>query len=157
MLKYVLALLTLVLLVLMGLAFIHFRQKQDMVFKAESYAAREVYTAHIISADPLSFTEVGVIKEYQVDRDSLSYTDTEELMVTIIVNQDQELSIDFELSDQGDGTYSANYFDISPKLMEKLEAEVVEAEVETNDSWEEQPTDDIIEEDKGNIEPEMAV
>ena len=100
---------------------VHQRQEKEKMIKiATSKEAREVYEEKIKKEDPKAFTNEGIIHSYKVDKKSLSYNPMGGLMVTIIVNENAELGIDFNLIDNGDGTYYSAYFGISSKLGELL-------------------------------------
>ena len=66
--------------------------------------------------DPNAFTDSAIIKSYKIYEKSLDYNPMGGLMVTIIINDDEKLSLDFNLIDNGDGTYHSAYFGISPEL-----------------------------------------
>lgn len=95
-------------------------EHQKMVAIATSEEAKKVYEEYIKKKDSKSFTEEGLIKSYKVDKSSLEYNPMGGLMVRIVLNNSEELNIDFNLIDNGDGTYHSAYYTYSPELDELL-------------------------------------
>ena len=99
-----------------GWSMYQYQKKQEMIAIATSDEAKNVYENHMKANDPKALTEDGIIKSYKIYEKSLDYNPMGGLMVTIIINDDEKLSLDFNLIDNGDGTYHSAYFGISPEL-----------------------------------------
>ena len=95
------------------------QEKQKMIRIATSKEAKKVYERGIEYENSKAFSD-GLIKTYKIDEDSLKYNPMGGLMVTIIINGNNKLSIDFNLIDNGDGTYHSAYYGISAKLGDLL-------------------------------------
>ena len=96
------------------------QEKQKMIQIANSKEAKKVYERKIKKEDSKAFTSTAIIKTYKIDENSLEYNSMGGLMVTIIINGNNKLSIDFNLIDNGDGTYHSAYDGISAKLGDLL-------------------------------------
>ncbi|EMC18412.1 TPA: DUF1310 family protein [Streptococcus mutans] len=96
------------------------QEHQKMVKIATSKEAKKVYEEFIKHEDPDAFTSNGFVKTYKVDTSSLKYNPMGGLMVTVIVNDKQNLKINFNLIDNEDGTYSSAYYGMSSRLGEQL-------------------------------------
>ncbi|AND78773.1 DUF1310 family protein [Streptococcus pantholopis] len=96
------------------------QEKQKMIEIATSEEARKVYVAKFRREDPFAFKSDGIIQSYEIDEDSLAYNPMGGLMVRVTVNHDKAAYINFNLMDNGDGTYHSAYFGISSKLGDLL-------------------------------------
>ena len=103
-----------------GWAMHQHQEKQKMIQIANSKEAKKVYERKIKKEDSKAFTSTAIIKTYKIDENSLEYNSMGGLMVTIIINGNNKLSIDFNLIDNGDGTYHSAYYGISAKLGDLL-------------------------------------
>ena len=103
-----------------GWAMHQHQEKQKMIQIANSKEAKKVYERKIKKEDSKAFTSTAIIKTYKIDENSLEYNSMGGLMVTIIINGNNKLSIDFNLIDNGDGTYHSAYDGISAKLGDLL-------------------------------------
>ena len=99
-----------------GCSMHQYQKKQEMIAIATSDEANQVYENKIKKEDPNAFTDSAIIKSYKIYEKSLDYNPMGGLMVTIIINDDEKLSLDFNLIYNGDGTYHSAYFGISPEL-----------------------------------------
>ena len=99
-----------------GCSMHQYQKKQEMIAIATSDEANQVYENKIKKEDPNAFTDSAIIKSYKIYEKSLDYNPMGGLMVTIIINDDEKLSLDFNLIDNGDGTYHSAYFGISHEL-----------------------------------------
>ncbi|MEX2803758.1 DUF1310 family protein [Streptococcus sp. H31] len=97
------------------------QEKQKMIEIATSEEARKVYVDYLKNEDPQAFTAKGFIYSYKVDKESLDYNPMGGLMVTVIINGDEEMDVGFNLMDNGDGTYSSAYYTSSPKFWQTQE------------------------------------
>ena len=96
------------------------QEHQKMVKIATSKEAKKVYEEYIKKEDPKAFTDKGIVKTYKVDTSSLKYNPMGGLMVTVIINDKQNLKINFNLIDNEDGTYHTAYYGISSELGDLL-------------------------------------
>ncbi|MEX2804348.1 DUF1310 family protein [Streptococcus sp. H31] len=104
-----------------GFAVYQHHEKQKMIEIATSKEARKVYEKHMRANDPNALTEDGIIKSYEIDKDSLEHNPMGGLIVDILVNNDAEAYLSFNLVDNGDGTYHTAYYIVSAKLDDMLE------------------------------------
>ena len=66
-----------------------------MIAIATSDEAKKVYEEYLKKEDPYAFTEKGFVHSYQVKIDSLSYNPMGGLMVSLIINDDDEMLVDY--------------------------------------------------------------
>lgn len=93
------------------------QEYQKMVKIATSREAKKVYKTYILSyVDSSAFQENSFVKKYTVDKNSLDYNPMGGLMVKVILNNNSDFYIDFNLIDNEDGTYHSAYYSESPKL-----------------------------------------
>ncbi len=104
-----------------GWAMHQHQEKQKMIQIANSKEAKKVYERKIKKEDSKAFTSTAIIKTYKIDENSLEYNSMGGLMVTIIINGNNKLSIDFNLIDNGNGTYHSAYYTSSPKFWQTQE------------------------------------
>ncbi|AJG25235.1 DUF1310 family protein [Streptococcus iniae] len=109
--------------VLGGSGYMVFKQhteKEKMLAIAHSEKAKKVYIDMIKHEDSKAFTNSGIIKKYKVDDSRLDYHPMGGLKVRIVINDNKDQAINFDLIENSDGTYHSAYYTISPKLAEKL-------------------------------------
>ena len=99
-----------------GCSMHQYQKKQEMIAIATSDEARKVYEEYLKKEDPKALTEEGIIKSYEIDKEKLSYNPMGGLMVRLFLNGKKDLRMNFNLIDNGDGTYHSAYFGISPEL-----------------------------------------
>ena len=97
-----------------------YQKKQEMIAIATSDEARKVYEHFMKSKDSKALTDEGIIKHYEIDESSLSYNPMGGLMVSVILNKDNELNINYNLIENKDGSYHSAYYSTSPKLSKLL-------------------------------------
>ncbi|MGX9845848.1 DUF1310 family protein [Streptococcus iniae] len=95
-------------------------EHRKMIAIAHSDEAKKVYIDMIKHEDSKAFTNSGIIKKYKVDDSRLDYHPMGGLKVRIIINDNKDQAINFDLIENSDGTYHSAYYTISPKLAEKL-------------------------------------
>ncbi|AUT06573.1 MULTISPECIES: DUF1310 family protein [Streptococcus] len=94
-----------------------------MIAIAHSVEAKKVYDIKIeyenkeASANKINDFR---IKKYSIDDKSLDYNPMGGLMISLIINDNSDLTIDFNLIDNGDGTYHSAYFALSEDLSKML-------------------------------------
>ena len=98
-----------------------YQKKQEMIAIATSDEARKVYEEYLKKEDPKALTEEGIIKSYEIDKEKLSYNQMGGLMVRLFVNGKEDLRMNFNLIDNGDGTYSTAYYGYTGELNRILE------------------------------------
>ena len=102
-----------------GWAMHQHQEKQKMIQIANSKEAKKVYERGIEYENSKAFSD-GLIKTYKTDEDSLKYNPMGGLMVTVIINGKKELTVGYNLIDQGDGSYDSAYYTYSPELVSYL-------------------------------------
>ena len=103
-----------------GCSMHQYQKKQEMIAIATSDEARKVYEHFMKSKDPNAFTNAGVIQDYVVDESSLDYNPMGGLVVSVVINKDNELNINYNLIENKDGSYHSAYYSTSPKLSKLL-------------------------------------
>ncbi len=106
-----------------GFAYMQHKEHEKMVAIATSQEARKVYEEFMKQRDPKALTKDGIINSYEVDEQSLEYNPMGGLMVDVIVNEDSDMDISYNLIDNGDGTYYSAFYTVSPKLSKILKEE----------------------------------
>ena len=97
------------------------KEHEKMVAIATSEEAKKVYEDMIYKLDKNAFKQEGVIKNYKIEKETLAYNPMGGLMVSIIVNDDENLYINYNLIDNGDGTYHSAFYSYSGNLQKLLE------------------------------------
>ena len=103
-----------------GWAMHQHQEKQKMIQIANSKEAKKVYEDFMKAKDSKALTEDGIIKSYKIDEEKLSYNPMGGLMVTVIINNNVELDIGYNLIENDDGTYISAYYTISSELSKLL-------------------------------------
>ena len=98
-----------------------YQKKQEMIAIATSDEAKKVYENHMRANDPKALTEDGIIKSYDIDTETLEYNPMGGLMVRLFLNGKEDLRMNFNLIDNGDGTYSTAYYGYTGELNRILE------------------------------------
>ncbi|WP_251421284.1 MULTISPECIES: DUF1310 family protein [Lactococcus] len=98
-------------------------QKQfhnEMVNVVKSDEAKKEIERGLKNLDPKALTPEGVIKSYEIDFESIEHNPMGGIMYKVIVNQDKELTLDFDIDKQSEGLKNGGVV-ISEKLSELLE------------------------------------
>ena len=103
-----------------GCSMHQYQKKQEMIAIATSDEAKKVYENHMKENDPKALTEDGIIKSYDIDTETLEYNPMGGLMVSVVINKDNELNINYNLIENKDGSYHSAYYSTSPKLSKLL-------------------------------------
>ena len=103
-----------------GWAMHQHQEKQKMIQIVTSKEAKKVYEEYLKKEDPKAFTKEGIIHSYGIDEEQLSYNPMGGLMVRIIINGIRKYTMNFNLIDNGDGTYHSAYYGISKDLGDLL-------------------------------------
>ena len=104
-----------------GCSMHQYQKKQEMIAIATSDEAKKVYENHMKANDPKALTEDGIIKSYDIDTETLEYNPMGGLMVRLFLNGKKDLRMNFNLIDNGDGTYSTAYYGYTGDLNRILE------------------------------------
>jgi len=99
-----------------GCSMHQYQKKQEMIAIATSDEAKKVYEEYLKKEDPYAFTEKGFVHSYQVKQDSLSYNPMGGLMVSLIINDDEEMLVDYNLIEKSDGDYTSAFYGSTPKF-----------------------------------------
>ena len=97
-------------------AYMQHREHEKMVQIATSKEAKKVYEDYLRKEDPKALTKEGIIKSYEIDEEKLDYNPMGGLMVRLFLNGKKDLRMNFNLIDNGDGTYSTAYYGYSGEL-----------------------------------------
>ncbi|MBS0686439.1 DUF1310 family protein [Streptococcus suis] len=116
--KVIIGILLVIVIGIGGFAYMQHKEREEMVAIATSEEAKKVYEDFMKKRDPNAFEEDGVVQSYEIDTNSLKYNPMGGLMVKITLTGSQELEVDFNLIDNGDGTYHSAYYIYSPELDE---------------------------------------
>ncbi|HEM3541739.1 DUF1310 family protein [Streptococcus suis] len=111
-----------------GIGYMQHKEHEKMVAIATSEEAKKVYEDFMKKRDPNAFEEDGVIQSYEIDTNSLKYNLMGGLMVQVTVNNDSAMYMDFNLIDNGEGSYHSAYKGVSAKLSKKLREESANGE-----------------------------
>ena len=75
---------------------------EEMIKIVYSEEAQQVFKQGLRNLDPKAFTKDGVIKSYKVDKESIEHNPMGGIEVTLIINNDSKLNINYTL-DKYDG------------------------------------------------------
>ena len=95
-------------------------KKQEMIQIAESKKAKDVIENLLRQEDPNAFTDKGVIKSYNINENSLKYNPMGGLIIKVIINDDNNLTITTTLTEESDGKFEQNGYVISGELSDEL-------------------------------------
>ena len=95
-------------------------EKQEMIQIAESKKAKDVIENLLRQEDPNAFTDKGVIKSYKINENSLKYNPMGGLIIKVIINDDNNLTITTTLTEESDGKFEQNGYVISGELSDEL-------------------------------------
>ena len=91
-----------------------------MIQIATSEEAKRVYEKHMKALDKNAFTEKGIIKSYKIDNDNLYYNPMGGMEVTIYINHDNSLDIQFGIIKDDAGNLESSGYVYSGKLAKLL-------------------------------------
>ena len=95
-------------------------KKQEMIQIAESKKAKDVIENLLRQEDPNALTDKGIIKSYKINENSLKYNPMGGLIIKVIINDDNNLTITTTLTEESDGKFEQNGYVISGELSDKL-------------------------------------
>ncbi|MCH4177519.1 MAG: DUF1310 domain-containing protein [Streptococcaceae bacterium] len=93
----------------------------EMVEVVKSQEAKEVFEEGLKNLDSKALTNEGVIKSYEIDYDSIKHNPMGGVNVTIIINKDKDLTLEYDLDKYSKGLESGGVV-ISEKLVELIES-----------------------------------
>ncbi len=99
-----------------GCSMHQYQKKQEMIAIATSDKAKKVYENHMRANDPKALTEDGIIKSYDIDTETLEYNPMGGLMASLIINDDEEMLVDYNLIEKSDGDYTSAFYGSTPKF-----------------------------------------
>ena len=103
-----------------GWAMHQHQEKQNMIQIANSKEAKKVYEDFLKAKDSKALTEDGIIKSYKIDNDSLYYNPMGGMEVTVHINDDKELDIQFGIVKNNAGDLESSGYVYSGKLAKLL-------------------------------------
>lgn len=103
-----------------GWAMHQHQEKQKMIQIANSKEAKKVYEDYMKTRDPKALTKEGIIKSYKIDNDSLYYNPMGGMEVTVHINDDKELDIQFGIVKNNAGDLESSGYVYSGKLAKLL-------------------------------------
>ncbi|MBS5355617.1 hypothetical protein HMPREF3002_00770 [Streptococcus sp. HMSC065E03] len=80
-------------------------EKQEMIQIAESQKMKVAIESYLKNLDPEALTPNGKIKSYRILKDKLKYNPMEGIIVEIVTNRDDRLTIDMTVIEEDSGEY----------------------------------------------------
>ena len=80
-------------------------KKQEMIQIAESQKMKVAIESYLKNLDPEALTPNGKIKSYRILKDKLKYNPMEGIIVEIVINRDDRLTIDMTVIEKDSGEY----------------------------------------------------
>lgn len=80
-------------------------EKQEMIQIAESQKMKVAIESYLKNLDPEALTPNGKIKSYRILKDKLKYNPMEGIIVEIVINRDDRLTIDMTVVEEDSGEY----------------------------------------------------
>ncbi len=105
--KFILLLMVVFSLSLGGCSFFNGQsaKKQEMIQIAESKKMKVAIEKYLKKLDPEALTPNGKIKTYRILKDKLKYNPMEGIIVEIVINRDDRLTIDMTVVEEDSGEY----------------------------------------------------
>ena len=94
-------------------------KKQEMIQIAESKKMKVAIESYLKNLDPEALTPNGKIKSYRILKDKLKYNPMEGIIVEIVINRDDRLTIDMTVIEEDSGEYLVTTSG-TPKELTKL-------------------------------------
>ncbi|AXQ77872.1 DUF1310 family protein [Streptococcus chenjunshii] len=98
------------------------KEREAMLEIVKSEEAKEIFENWIYKEDPNAFTDEGIIRNYQIDYDSIEKSPMGGLFVTLIINNKPELDITCTIN-KNKGKLESNSSTVSPELTKLIEVE----------------------------------
>lgn len=80
-------------------------KKREMIQIAESQKMKVAIESYLKNLDPEPLTPNGKIKSYRILKDKLKYNPMEGIIVEIVINRDDRLTIDMTVIEEDSGEY----------------------------------------------------
>ncbi|MFS9039143.1 DUF1310 family protein [Streptococcus parasanguinis] len=80
-------------------------KKREMIQIAESQKMKVAIESYLKNLDPEALTPNGKIKSYRILKDKLKYNPMEGIIVEIVINRDDRLTIDMTVVEEDSGEY----------------------------------------------------
>ena len=103
-----------------GCSMHQYQKKQEMIAIATSEEAKKVYENHMRALDSKALTDDGIIKSYEIDKDTLYYNPMGGMEVTVYVNHDKDLEFQFGIIEDNEGILKSSGYIYSGKLAKLL-------------------------------------
>ena len=80
-------------------------ERREMIQIAESTKMKVAIESYLKNLDPEALTPNGKIKSYRILKDKLKYNPMEGIIVEIVINRDDRLTIDMTVIEEDSGEY----------------------------------------------------
>lgn len=80
-------------------------ERREMIQIAESQKMKVAIETYLKNLDPEALTPNGKIKSYRILKDKLKYNPMEGIIVEIVINRDDRLTIDMTVMEEDSGEY----------------------------------------------------
>lgn len=80
-------------------------ERREMIQIAESQKMKVAIETYLKNLDPEALTPNGKIKSYRILKDKLKYNPMEGIIVEIVINRDDRLTIDMTVIEKDSGEY----------------------------------------------------
>ena len=80
-------------------------ERREMIQIAESQKVKVAIETYLKNLDPEALTPNGKIKSYRILKDKLKYNPMEGIIVEIVINRDDRLTIDMTVIEEDSGEY----------------------------------------------------
>ena len=80
-------------------------ERKEMIQIAESTKMKVAIESYLKNLDPEALTPNGKIKSYRILKDKLKYNPMEGIIVEIVINRDDRLTIDMTVVEEDSGEY----------------------------------------------------
>lgn len=80
-------------------------ERREMIQIAESKKMKMAIESYLKNLDPEALTPNGKIKTYRILKDKLKYNPMEGIIVEIVINRDDQLTIDMTVIEEDSGAY----------------------------------------------------
>ena len=95
-------------------------ERREMIQIAESQKMKVAIETYLKNLDPEALTPNGKIKSYRILKDKLKYNPMEGIIVEIVINRDDRLTIDMTVIEEDSGEYLLVATSGTPKELTKL-------------------------------------
>lgn len=96
-------------------------ERREMIQIAESKKMKVAIESYLKNLDPEALTTNGKIKTYKILKDKLKYNPMEGIIVEIVINRDDRLTIDMTVIEEDSGEYLVATSGTPKELTELIE------------------------------------